>query len=250
MIEDYFAYELAIGRDYLGPLLLSRGVDLQGKRVLDVGCGYGGVLEGLLCHFPQMQAVGLDRDEAMIGSGRARAASNLDLRAGDFFEFTETPYDFLLLRDVLEHIGDYGAALHKAKALLKPQGKLFASFAPFGGPFGGHQHNGTGLFSRLPWVHCLPPRLFWKGLSVRGNSYKGSAALSEDMRSVFATRLSVAGFDRACRLARLRPIWQRFFLSRPEYRKKFGWPTVALPNWPILWEKLCTGVEVLAGVDF
>lgn len=250
MIEDYFAFEKAIGREHLGPLLISRGVDLQDKRVLDVGCGYGGVLEGLREHFPRMRAVGLDRDADMIASGRARATPDLDLRVGDFFDFTGTPFDFLLLRDVLEHIGDYGAALRKASSLLKPQGKLFASFAPFWGPFGGHQHNGAGFFSRLPWAHCLPPGIFWKGLSVPGNSYKGAAALSEDMRSVFATKLSVSGFDRACRLARLRPVWRRFFLSRPEYRQKFGWPTVAMPNWPVLREGLCTGVEVLAGVDF
>ena len=45
--KGMFSYEARLGREYLLPLLARSGVDLAGKGVLDVGCGYGGVLAAL-----------------------------------------------------------------------------------------------------------------------------------------------------------------------------------------------------------
>ena len=47
MIADFHAYEKALGERFLRPLLENHGIELDGKAVLDVGCGYGGVLAAL-----------------------------------------------------------------------------------------------------------------------------------------------------------------------------------------------------------
>jgi len=244
-IADYFAYEAAIGERQLGPLFQKSSLDLNGKDVLDVGCGYGGVLQGLRRIFPRMQAVGLDKDGDMIESGRRRLDTGIELRHQDFFACETERFDVLLLRDVLEHIGDYERALEKTRALLKPEGRVFVTFAPFLGPFGGHQHNASGLASHCPWIHLLPGGIMRRLLSVQGNSYKGKDALDEDIRSVLATRLTVGGFKTAARRLGFRLQGKRLYLSRPEYRFKFGLPAIALPDWPGTGEWLCTGAEFL-----
>lgn len=271
MITDYYAYEKAIGRLQVAPKLAQAGRLRQPMRVLDVGCGYGGVLAGLSEALPGLQGLGIDRDGEMIAKGLAHQLPGIDLITGDFFTWAKTQiasnqadlssksgqgqgqsqgegqgFDVILLRDVLEHIGDYRKTLDLAIQLLSPQGCLYITFAPFQGPFGGHQHNAAGFFAHCPWIHLLPQAWVMQLLALRGNSYKGQAALVEDMVSVFATRLTVAGFEKAAHETGLKLAGLRLYFSRPEYRLKFGIPALALPNWPFLREALATGIEVLA----
>ena len=98
--------------------------------------------------------------------GNAQAPPGVVLEARDFFSLEEgdtgegrpqAGFDLIVLRDVLEHMPDGGAALRKAAALLAPGGIVFASFAPFWSPFGGHQHNGAGLFANVPWQQAPRP---------------------------------------------------------------------------------------------
>src|SRR5690606_25868875 len=147
MIADFHHYEYELCRRFLIPLLLERGLGLDGKSVLDAGCGYGGVLAGLAERFRLAEALGIDLDRGMIANGREKSPPVVVLRTGDFLAFEGGEFDGVLLRDVLEHIVDVEGALAKAARLLKPGGFVFASFAPFLSPFGGHQHNGSGPFA-------------------------------------------------------------------------------------------------------
>lgn len=244
MIEDFHAYEARLGREALLPLLDRAGIHLAGKRVLDVGCGYGGVLAALAERHALSEAYGIDLDAEMIRSGRERSPA-LRLEVKDFFTLSEPAFDLLLLRDVLEHIVDVEKALLHAVRLLAAGGAIYASFAPFYSPFGGHQHNGSGPASRVPWLHLLPESVFRSLLSLPGNSYKGGRQLAADMDSVLRTRLTLARFRRAAAAAGLRVAWSARYLSRPDYRIKFGLPQVGFPNLPVLGELFCTGAEAL-----
>jgi hypothetical protein len=140
---------------------------------------------------------------------------------------------------------DAAGALRKAASLLRPGGLLFASFAPFYSPFGGHQHNGSGPFSRVPWLHLLPEAWFRRALRLEGNSYKSGAGLSEDMESVLRARLTVRRFRNLVPASGLRERYFARYLSRPDYRIKFGIPEIGFPAVPLLEELACTGVEAL-----
>lgn len=245
MITDFHAYEKELGRGGLMPLLAREGFSLAGKAVLDVGCGYGGVLAALAEAFPLARARGVDLDKAMVESGQARCPAGVLLETRDFFALDDGGFDLILLRDVLEHMPDAQAALRKAASLLAPGGMIFASFAPFYSPFGGHQHNGAGFFSNVPWLQALPESWFRRALRLKGNSYKSGTGLAEDMESVLRSRLTVRRFRASIRAAGLRETYLARYLSRPDYSIKFGLPEIGFPGVPILEELACTGVEAL-----
>ncbi len=247
MITDFLAYERALCASCLVPLLESQGVKLSGKSVLDVGCGYGGVLAVLQEKFGLSQALGIDLDAEMIRVGMERGPTGMRLETGNFFTLKPEGYDFILMRDVLEHIVDVEKALAKAVSLLKPGGMIYVSFAPFYSPFGGHQHNGAGLFSNIPWLQILPETWFRKLLQLPGNSYKSATGLESDMDSVLRTRLTLAGFRAVLPKVGLGIRYYAQYLVRPDYRIKFGLPTVGFPRLPLLDDLVCTGSEAILG---
>ena len=244
MTSDFFAYEMELGRRFLIPLLEGRGVRPEGS-ILDVGCGYGGVLAALAGRYPAARCLGLDVDAEMVAAGREKCPAGVRLETGDFFRLEGEGFDLILMRDVLEHIVRPEAALERAASLLNPGGLLFASFAPFHSPFGGHQHNGEGFFSRLPWLQFLPENLFRVLVRVSGNSYKTREGLVADMDTVLRTRLSIARFRRAARQAGLGFRHYAGYAVRPDYRLKFGLPPLRFPALPLLEEMFSTGVEAL-----
>ncbi len=245
MITDFHAYERDLCRSGLLPLLRARGMDLTGKDALDVGCGYGGVLAGLAEAFPLRSARGVDLDEEMVASGQALCSGRVSLETRDFFDMRDEAFDFILLRDVLEHMPDAERALAKAASLLRPGGRIFASFAPFYSPFGGHQHNGSGFCSGVPWLQALPESWFRSLVRLKGNAYKTSRGLESDLDSVLRTRLTVARFRRMIPLSNLRVTYFSGYLTRPDFRLKFGLPPIRFPGIPWLEELACTGVEAL-----
>ncbi len=268
MVTDFHAYEKELCRKGLIPLLRKRGYDPAGKSVLDVGCGYGGVLAELAGTFALKSALGIDLDAGMVRQGSERCPKGVRLEVRDFFGMDAVDpeaydpedhgsevlrraalasggYDLILLRDVLEHIPDAEGALAKAASLLAPGGLIFASFAPFYSPFGGHQHNGSGLFANVPWLQILPEKWFRAALHLRGNSYKSGQSLLADMESVLRTRLTIGRFRRMIPAAGLRAGYFARYLSRPDYRIKFGLPEIGFPGIPGLDELACTGVEAL-----
>ena len=244
-LSDYFQYEAEISRIHLVPLLLRHGVLSRVARVLDVGCGYGGTLAALMESVPSLQAEGLDVDADMVRHGQQRLGEAAKLVHADFFEWSGGPFDLILMRDVLEHIRRPEEALARAATLLTPGGFLFVSFAPFFGPFGGHQHIASGVFSCLPWIQILPEAWFWRMLRLSSNAYKSERALEQDLESVLGTRLTLRRFRRAADAAGLCLCYQAGYLSRPDYRVKFGLPPIQLPLLPGLGEILATGVEAL-----
>jgi SAM-dependent methyltransferase len=246
MLADFLAYERRLGREQVLPLLESLGMDLRDRAVLDVGCGYGGVILELDRKYPLSRGLGLDVDPEMIAEARRQGAGRIRFEAADFFRQGDAEkYDLILMRDVLEHIVDVEGALRKARGLLAPAGRIYLSFAPFYSPFGGHQHNGGGFFACLPWLQLLPEGLFRRLLSIEGNSYKSGDRLREDMETVLRTRLTLGRFREAAARAGLQVGYHAQYLSRPDYRIKFGLPALRFPRWPGLEEILCTGAEAV-----
>ncbi|MBE7513978.1 MAG: class I SAM-dependent methyltransferase [Anaerolineales bacterium] len=133
-------YETVI-RDHLRP----------GLRVLDVGCGRGGVLEqlGELVDYP----VGVDPDLASLREHRLatlpRAAA-----LSDALPFAPESFDMILASWVLEHLDDPLRTLNTIRRTLTPGG-LFIFLTP-------NARSLVALLNRLfrPFQTILVPRLY------------------------------------------------------------------------------------------
>ncbi len=107
----------------------------QWRRLLDIGCGAGRMLEILA---PRAEnAVGVDLSAAMLGVARAQLEQaglrNVQLRQGDIYALPveRDTVDLAVLHQVLHYLDNPARALREAARALAPGGRLIVvDFAP------------------------------------------------------------------------------------------------------------------------
>ena len=186
------------------------GIELAGRRLLDVGCGAGGMTE--VWRQEGAETVGLDVDAARFTGAEG------DFIAGDIraMPVGGSSFDLVFAHDVLEHVLELPQALEEIARVLVPGGRAFVSFPPFYGPYGGHQQGHGGVAKLIPYGHLLPRRLW---LSI---------ASSDAYQRMFdgLGRLSVGTFERMVGESPLRRVARRAYLVRPEVALRTGLPVV------------------------
>jgi cyclopropane-fatty-acyl-phospholipid synthase len=111
--------------------LICRKLALEpGMRLLDVGCGWGGMVRYAAEHYG-VRAVGvtLSRQQADFAIDATKAAGlddRVEIRVQDYREVTDGPYDAISSIGMFEHVGlarldEYFGRLY---ALLRPEGRL------------------------------------------------------------------------------------------------------------------------------
>ncbi|NEZ03944.1 methyltransferase domain-containing protein [Wenzhouxiangella sp. XN201] len=132
---------------YFGPEFPHR---LQGKTVIDFGCGDGVQAVMIATQVPDCRVIGLDIQPRFLAEARARAARCGVADRCHFAETTTERADVIMSIDAFEHFSDPGSILETMSELLKPGGEVMASFGPtWLHPYGGH------LFSVFPWAHLI-----------------------------------------------------------------------------------------------
>jgi SAM-dependent methyltransferase len=99
------------------------------RRVLDVGCGTGGML-GHLSRYGS--AEGVDSDHAAVSFCRARGLTNVSEASIPPLPFPDARFDLVTAFDLLEHVDDDAAALAEVCRVLAPGGTLFITVPAFG----------------------------------------------------------------------------------------------------------------------
>lgn len=132
-----------LGDKFLGKVLALAG-GLDGKKALDVGCGYGELLLKAARTYPDASLYGVDFTDARLaeaGTGGGISLKKVDLEDGRF-PFDDNSLDVVFCTEVLEHLKRPEGCLAEIKRVLKKDGK-----AVFSVP------NATGFFpfNRLGW---------------------------------------------------------------------------------------------------
>ena len=128
------------GQGYLSPggldeiKRLLTGVDFQGKHVLDIGCGAGGITVSLVNEFGAGHVTGIDVEIPVVEAARhsVETAGLLDeieikLVSPGPFTFADESFDIVFSKDSIIHIADKEALAQQAYRVLKPGGWFVAS---------------------------------------------------------------------------------------------------------------------------
>lgn len=135
--------------------LIQRYAGLEGKRILDVGCGLGTYMKKLRAFSNEVYGVDIDPEKV------ARAQEQLEhvyLAPAEELPFPAAYFDVVLLHEVLEHVTDDRQAVREAYRVAKVGGRLVIFVPNRLYPFETHgiYWRGEYHFGNVPMVNYLP----------------------------------------------------------------------------------------------
>jgi SAM-dependent methyltransferase len=143
--------------------LIRRSVSLEGRLVLDVGCGLGMYVRAFRRFSQDVHGVDIDADKV---TEAGRELPNLCLASAEALPYPEGTFEVILSHEVIEHVvDDRQAVVEAVRALQSPEpragraGGRLVLFAPnrlypfetHGAYWGGRYHAGN-----IPLVNYLP----------------------------------------------------------------------------------------------
>jgi SAM-dependent methyltransferase len=222
-----FQHQYLVTRDYIIPYLEKQGAMSDGMRVLEIGCGEGGVLKafaerGCICTGMDLSSSKIEngkellKDEVAQGKMHLFSADIYDQNTMDTFR---SQFDLIVLKDTIEHIPDQDRVMKQLPVYLAKGGKLFFAFPPWRMPFGGHQQTSTTKAGQLPWMHLLPRSMYESYLRRVGEPQPTIDSLME----IYDTRISISRFEKILKNTGYNIVNRRLYLINPIYRFKFNW---------------------------
>ncbi|MCX6319549.1 MAG: class I SAM-dependent methyltransferase [Bacteroidetes bacterium] len=222
--KRYFFIQAFNASKYVIPFIEEKFPVQPGMRVLEIGCGEGGVLKAFI--EKGCDTVGVELDAPRVELAREYMADELaagkirfvvkDIYKVDIEQELMGKFDIILLKDVIEHIHDQPKLIGWMRLFLKPGGIIFFGFPPWYMPFGGHQQICHSKISRLPYIHLLPRGLYRWILKKKKEPV-------DDLMEIRDTRISIERFERICKETGYSFLHVRHYLLNPIYEWKFGW---------------------------
>jgi len=222
--KRYFDIQVMNAEKYVIPFIEEKFPVKPGMRVLEIGCGEGGVLKAFINK--GCVGVGVELDISRIAmaneylpediaAGRLRFVAK-DIYQVDVVQDLEGAFDIIVLKDVIEHIHDQQRLIGWMKNFLKREGVIFFGFPPWYMPFGGHQQICKSKISRLPYIHLLPKSIYrWVLINRKENV--------DEMMEIKETGISIERFEKICKNEGYGFLNKQHYLLNPIYEWKFGW---------------------------
>lgn len=119
---------------YERPAMIALAGEVDGRRVLDAGCGSGPLSAALRAKGAIV--TGFDGSPAMVELARQRLGDDADLQVADLgrpLPFADDAFDDAVASLVLHYLRDWAPPLAELRRVLKPGGRLLLSvYHPFG----------------------------------------------------------------------------------------------------------------------
>jgi len=221
--KRYFEIQIENAEEYVIPFIEEKFTIKPGARVLEIGCGEGGVLSAFIKR--DCIGVGVELHESRLELAGELLKNEIEQKkitfiAKDIYKVTEEElggrFDLIIMKDVIEHIHDQKKLLERLHDLLLPQGVIFFGFPPWQMPFGGHQQMcKSKLLSKLPYYHLLPKKLY-KWVLMKFNEP------TEDLLEIKDTGISIERFEKIIMQTNYKIIDKEHYLINPIYKYKFG----------------------------
>lgn len=156
--------------------LIGKHLHPQAVRFLDCGCGIGGYVKALVEEW-HLDAHGIEYDQRTVDQTQLIPVLHNRISQGDL-QAIKSPgnqWDYAMLNEVLEHVGDERKVLAEVYRVLKPGGILFIFSPNRWFPFESHCVNWKNSQRQIPhWVPLIPyipVRLGEKFLFYWGRNY-------------------------------------------------------------------------------
>lgn len=223
--RKYFDINIANVEQYVLPFIEASFTLKLGMRVLEIGCGEGGVLKPFLDR--GLTGVGVELDEVRLVD--ARNWLSAEIKAGQVSFISKNIYDtdanndmggkfdLIILKDVIEHIHDQSKIMAYMQTFMKPGAAIFFGFPPWQMPLGGHQQIlKNKILSKIPYYHLLPMPLYKGILKLAGENVS-------EMEEIKQTGISIEQFEKIAHETGYHILNLKHFLVNPIYQYKFGW---------------------------
>jgi SAM-dependent methyltransferase len=154
--------------------------DLEGARLLDLGCFTGGRLIAYIEKYNLAYGCGIDINPVFAQAGEEFAESKqLSDKAsfltgyGEKLPYENNSFDYLISTDVFEHVKDLKLVLSECHRILKPGGTMLSVFPQFYQPLEAH----LGFVTSAIALHWLFPanrisEAYFEILAERGEDAK------------------------------------------------------------------------------
>jgi SAM-dependent methyltransferase len=157
---DYHAYQDWREQSLTASWRAFENNDVNGKVILDFGCGDGALALFLATTKAPARVIGVDLDPLAIA--RATAASKVsaehvsapvEFRSGGTAEIpvNDGSIDFVVAFDCLEHVMNPLPIFQEWHRVLRPGGRCLLVWFPYKGPWGPHMES----LIPVPWAHVL-----------------------------------------------------------------------------------------------
>jgi SAM-dependent methyltransferase len=214
-------------RTYVLPFIEQAIPVTEGLRVMEIGCGEGGVLtpfleKGCECVGVDLAPERIELAKEFLGtyvnSGKLRLIAK-NIYDIDFLGEFRNSFDLIILKDAIEHIPDQEKIIGYLKNLLSPRGQVYFGFPPWYMPHGGHQQLCQGkVLSMMPYIHLLP-RPLYRSLLKAGGEHDN---IVRELMEIRDTGISIERFEKIVRRQGYTVTRKQHYLINPIYKYKFG----------------------------
>lgn len=225
--DIYFQHQYLNSKEHIIPFIETEMVLDKNTRVLEIGCGEGGILKAFI--EKGCTVTGVDLNAHKIGIAREYFQEDITNNQANFIskdiydpEFSKAfagQFDLVILKDAIEHIHEQAKIIGYLKTYLKKDGKIFLGFPPWFNPMAGHQQICKNkLLDKLPYYHLLPKTLYHLMLKMFGEHPDTIRELLE----IKSLGISIERFKRILKKTNYRVVKRAHFFINPKYKYKFN----------------------------